>query len=319
MVNTASTAFRLLVLLCILVMILLSLLSFTFISPRRTLHATPINLNAPSLKPTDPQYLALCVPMSKDLATLPEFILHHYAHIGIRKFYFVDQSPDGDVSQNYHELPINNTYITWLGTPPPTDNTTVQFSAYDLCQSRYGSRHAWIGYLDIDEFIEQRQNVTLQEFLHTMDKDSKVGALGINVLLHTSNGHILKPEGGNFRKNFTECVSSDMKDSPNAHIKSIVKTKYYEKPRTDHNFITKGKSVTVGEKGDKVPFIFRRPITTDLFAIHHYAMRSREEFNTRVKNGEVEEPHTFPDMMEWWRAVDKMPKMKCDSMANLNP
>ncbi|KAF3931403.1 hypothetical protein ABW19_dt0201398 [Dactylella cylindrospora] len=318
--NTASTAFRLLVLLCVLVMILLSLLSFTFISPRRTLHATPINLNAPSLKPSDPNYLAACVPMSKDLSTLPEFLLHHYFHVGIQRFYLVDQSTDGDVSSNYHELPLNSSYITWLGTPPPTDNETAQFSAYDVCQSRYGSIHAWIAYIDVDEFIEQRQaDTTLQDFLHTMDKNSTVGALGINVLLHTSNGHILKPEGGSFRRNFTECVSNEMKDSPNAHIKSIVKTKYYEKPRTDHNFITKSNSITVGEKGDKVPFIFRQPITTEFFAIHHYALRSREEFNVRVNNGEVEEPRTFPKMMDWWWAVDKMPKMKCDTMAKLNP
>ncbi|EGX49868.1 hypothetical protein AOL_s00076g509 [Orbilia oligospora ATCC 24927] len=317
--NTASTAFRLLVLLCVLVMILLSLLSFTFISPRKTLHATPINLTAPSLKPTDPMYLAACVPMSKDLATLPEFILHHYAHIGIQRFYLVDQSEEGGVSNHYHELPLNASYITWLGTPPATDNETAQFAAYNACQSRYGSLHAWIAYLDVDEFIEQkRKDVTLQNFLHSMDKNATVGALGINMLLHTNNSHILKPEG-TLRAAFTECVSSDMEKSPNAHIKSIVKTKYYEKPRTDHNFITKSESLTVGEKGDKVPFIFRRPITTDLFAIHHYAIRSREQFNVRVKNGEVEEPRTFPNMMDWWDAVGKMPKMKCDSMAKLKP
>ncbi|KAF3920521.1 hypothetical protein ABW20_dc0108519 [Dactylellina cionopaga] len=258
--------------------------------------------------------------MSKDLATLPEFLLHHYFHVGVRRFYLVDQSPDSDVSSNYHELPINSTYITWLGTPPSADNETSQFAAYDLCQSRYGSHHAWIAYLDVDEFIEQRRNdTTLQDFLHTMDKDSSVGAFGINVLLHTPNNHILKPEGGTFRRNFTECVSSDMKDSPNRHIKSIVKTKYYEKPRTDHNFLTKGGSSTVGEKGDKVPFIFRKPITTDLFAIHHYALRSREEFNMRIKNGEVEEPRTYPNMMDWWKAVAEMPKMNCDTMSKLNP
>ncbi|KAK6344350.1 hypothetical protein TWF696_007989 [Orbilia brochopaga] len=319
--NTASTstAFRLLVLLCILAMILLSLLSFTVISPRRTLHATPINLNAPSLKPSDPLYLAACVPMNKDLTTLPEFIIHHHAHVGIQRFYLVDQSEEGDVSSEYHELPLNSSYITWL-TAPPTNNETAhgQFSAYDLCQARYGGLHAWIAYLDVDEFIEQRQKgTTLQNFLHTMDANSTVGALGINVLLHTSNHIILTQEGQGLRETFTECVASDMEDSPNAHIKSIVKTKYYDKPRTDHCFYTKGGSITVGENGDKVPFIFRRPITTNLFAVHHYPMRSREEFNVRVKNGEVEEPRTFPNMTKWWEVIHAMPTMKCDSMAHL--
>ncbi|KAK6541969.1 hypothetical protein TWF694_007742 [Orbilia ellipsospora] len=317
---STTTAFRLLVMLCVLVMILLSLLSFTFISSRKTLHAVPINVNAPSLTPNDPNYLALCVPMSKDIHTLPEFILHHHAHVGIQRFYFIDQTAEGNISSNYHELPLSGWYVSFLWMPPPAaENETSRFSAYELCQIHYSSRHAWIAYLDVDEFIEQRTNVTLQEHLHSMDKDSSVGAFGINVLLHSSNGHILTPEGGSLRQNFTECVSSDMKDSPNAHIKSIVKTKYFEKPRTDHNFITKSGSSTVGEKGDKIPFIFRRPITTDLFAIHHYAIRSREQFNMRVKAGEVEEPKTYPDMMDWWRAVEKMPKMKCDSMAKLYP
>ncbi|EWC44278.1 hypothetical protein DRE_01104 [Drechslerella stenobrocha 248] len=317
--NTASTAFRLLVMLCILALVLLSVLSFAFISPRRTLHASPINLNAPSLKPTDHSYLAACVPMDKDLTTLPEFLLHHHAHIGIQKFYLVDQSTAGDVSRNYGELPLNSTYVTWLRAQPSTENETAQFSAYDACQSRYGSHHAWIAYLDVDEFIEQRQkDTTLQDFLHTMDKNSTIGALGINVLLHTSNNLTQKSEFG-FRKSFTECVSSDVEKSPNEHIKSIVKTKYYEKPRTDHNFITKSKSITVGETGDRVPFIFRRPITTNLFAIHHYALRSEEEFKLRIENGEVEEPRTYPDMMEWSEVIHRMPKMKCDSMAQLNP
>src|SRR3954470_19483579 len=109
--NTASTTFRLLVMICVLVMIMLSLLSFILISPRRTIHTTPINLNAPALSPTDPLYLAACVPISKDLTPLPEFFLHHYAHIGINRFYIVDQSPEGNIRNNYSKLPLDSTHI----------------------------------------------------------------------------------------------------------------------------------------------------------------------------------------------------------------
>lgn len=317
--NSTSTAFRLLVIICVLVLVLLSLLSFQFISPRRILHSIPINLNAPSLKPSDPNYLAVCVPMWKDLSTLPEFIIHHHAHVGIEKYYLVDMSPESDVAENYHELPLNSSYIQWLHAPAADDNETSQFEAYEECQRQYGHKHVWIAYLDVDEFIEVRdKNLRLQDFLHSMDKNSTIGAFGINMLLHTWNKHILKPEGG-LRKNFTECVANDIPKSPNAHIKSIVKTKYFHSPRTDHNFNTFGESKTVGEHGDLIPFIFRRPITTDLFAIHHYAMRSKEEFNIRVKAGEVEEPKTFPDMRAWWKAIDELPTMECDSMKHLSP
>src|SRR5437588_6308084 len=51
----------------------------------------PLSADTSTLRPISPgddtEYLALCVPVHNNPSLIPEFLTHHYHHIGIRRFY----------------------------------------------------------------------------------------------------------------------------------------------------------------------------------------------------------------------------------------
>ena len=57
----------------------------------------------------------------------------------------------------------------------------MQMEFYKWCMQRYRSRHSWIAFFDVDEFLDLPGNETLREVLESFDQDESVGALGVSV------------------------------------------------------------------------------------------------------------------------------------------
>lgn len=126
---------------------------------------------------------------------------------------------------------------------------------------------------------------TLESILRGLEPLPHVGALGVNWQMHTSNGRLTRTES--VRAAYTECIYDDPahegEGSDNKHIKSIVRVRDYERPINPHKFALRGQQVTVGEHGDAVAhFAFRQPITRDRLSLHHYAVKSRQEYEEKV-------------------------------------
>lgn len=126
---------------------------------------------------------------------------------------------------------------------------------------------------------------TLESILRELEPLPHVGALGINWQMHTSNGRLTRAES--VRAAYTKCIYDDSahqgEGSDNKHIKSIVRVRDYERPINPHKFTLKQQQITVGEHGDAVAhFAFRQPITRDRLSLHHYAVKSRQEYEEKV-------------------------------------
>ncbi|KAF3938780.1 hypothetical protein ABW19_dt0201959 [Dactylella cylindrospora] len=258
----------------------------------------------PGALPDLAEEVAICMVIRNQHEDLQEFLTHHYHHLGVRRFYIMD---DGSVPalSNHQDYPIPRSTITFYYFTPSErpGSGRMQFKAYDTCHQQFGNRHKWLGFLDADEYLEitRSPGMSMAQFLRDYER---YGALGVSWLTHNSNNRLHKSPVGN-RKGYTSCIY-DGEESDNRHVKSFVQTKYYVEPTSPHSFRLNGSMVTVGENGDVVPYAFRTPITRDKIALHHYAVKSREDYEEKMARGTPTD-HRKDD--DWCECIHPFPKI----------
>ncbi|KAK8020568.1 hypothetical protein PG990_005706 [Apiospora arundinis] len=156
---------------------------------------------------------------------------------------------------------------------------------------------------------------TLESILRELEPLPHVGALGVNWQMHTSNGRLTR--AASVRAAYTQCIYDDAAHagagSDNRHIKSIVRTRDYDRPLNPHKFALRHGRVTVGEHGDTVDhFAFRRPITRDRLGLHHYAVKSRQEYEEKILRSNA---MSTPKGEGFWNHVEhELPHVECKDM-----
>lgn len=177
-----------------------------------------------------------------------------------------------------------------------------------------------MAYIDADEFFETRDGETLPSILREFEDVEGVGALGVNWRLHSSSGLLTRPDS--MRQSFTTCVG-DPEVLPIANlpvykdnrlIKSIVRTSFFEKPLSPHIFKTQNGTRTVGEHGDIIQngIGVRQPITRDRIGLHHYTLKSREQFEEKMKS--------WTDKgWAYWDHIEGLPQLECQEMTKYEP
>ncbi|KAH8673658.1 hypothetical protein BX600DRAFT_455893 [Xylariales sp. PMI_506] len=71
--------------------------------------------------------------------------------------------------------------------------------------------------------------------------------------------------------------------------------------------------ITVGEEGDQInSYAFRQPITRNRVSLHHYAVKSREEYVEKMsRSNGMDQPKGW----EFWDHVEyELPHVPCDQM-----
>ncbi|TVY81717.1 hypothetical protein LSUE1_G008863 [Lachnellula suecica] len=268
-------------------------------------------------------YVAICIAVKDQADDLREFFIHHYNHIGIRRFYVMDDNSDPPLSET-KDYGIPNEFITfdyqekyhrWGGH-------REQMQIMRRCFRIWGDKHTWMAFIDVDEFIEMTAgNETLQDMLHEFEAHDDIGALAINWRMHTSSGHKTRPDST--RKAFIDCIwdgeDNDAGNDDNAHVKSIVRMTFAQDPMGPHTwYLTHGN--TYGEHYDQEPKglnAWRNPITRDRIALHHYAIKSREEYEAKMLRGNAMDD---PKGEAFWNKLEhELPLVPCPEMAKYDP
>jgi hypothetical protein len=280
-----------------------------------SLQTTPVGA-----QPDDDEDIAFCLAVKDQSQDLPEFLVHHYHHHGIRRFYIMDDRSHPPLS-TFSDYGIPRSAITFKYNEIPVDTQWMQYAIYNECAKLYGSRHRWLAFIDADEFFETKTNESLRSILKEYDQVDSVGALGVNWRIHTSSGLLTRPASA--RKSFTTCIGDDIENMPpsnfkdNRLIKSIVKSSLYSGPINPHKFNLKGGSHTVGEHGDIIEDVaVRVPITRDRIALHHYAIKSKEEFQEKMKRS-----NAMGQAKGWdyWDHLEGLPQQECKEMSIYKP
>jgi hypothetical protein len=280
----------------------------------------PSPAHAPAPLPRE-EYIAICMAVKDQSLDLPEFFIHHYHHIGIRRFYVMDDGSNPPLS-SVDDYKIPRSALTFNYQDPATRSPghAQQLRIYERCLEKYGNRHTWMAFIDSDEFFETPGDETLTQILNELDASPDVGALGVNWQMHTSSGLLTRPESA--RKSFVDCIWDDPENgganSNNTHVKSIVKTAKALRPANPHLWILKDGAQTVGENNDPiVSEAFRLPITRDRIALHHYAGKSREEYEAKMLRGNAMDD---PKGEFFWNSLEHyLPHVECTSMTKYDP
>ena len=273
----------------------------------------------PSLPPgDDEEYMSICLMVKNQHLDLPEWFAHYYHHHGIRRFYVMDDGSQPPISI-LPDYGIPNSAITFTyipRTPIEERPEPMQHHIYgDMCMKDYGKRHTWMAFLDADEFLEMRNGQTLMQWLHDWEGNGTVGAVAAQWLAHTSAGLLTRPIGG-ARKNFDKCVVDDP-NGENKHVKMFVRTELFQQVHTVHHIGTKDGYLEVGEHGDPTGTV-RYPITHDKWALHHYGIKSRQQFLEKQDRGNanaVAEP--IPDSL--FENINAANEVDCKELTDYYP
>ncbi|OBT54615.1 hypothetical protein VE04_06352 [Pseudogymnoascus sp. 24MN13] len=253
--------------------------------------ATTIIPTPTSVAPVDAgdttEHVAICLAIKDQYADLTEFLTHHYHHLGIRRFYLMDDGSSPAITHRYYH--------------PAQRDRYQQLASYTDCLRLFGHKHKWIAFIDADEFLYVSGNETLNDILKPYDDDDTVGAFG----------------------GFTRCIEDQDPNHPtnvgteNEHIKVLVKAPLAISPDSPHKFKLKPGVRTVGENGDTVDrFAWRVPITRNRVSLHHYATRSREEYEAKISRGNG---MGDPKGWDWWKHVEAIRTDECLELAVLEP
>ena len=242
-------------------------------------------LSSPLPLPDDEEYVAFCLVIKNQSIDMPEFFAHHYYHHGIRRFYVYDDGSEPPLKDKPYikdwRIPDNAIDFTYVDPLEVKDRKNFQVDTYTDCIKRYGERHRWIAFLDPDEFLEMRgpKAPTLIDWLKQWEGNDTIGALGVHWLGHNSGGHQTQ-QPGDVRKAYTTCIDNDP-DRSNRHIKTFVRPDRFDRIENIHWARTKDGTIEVAEHGDLVNTWMHVPISHDIWALHHYATKSREDYELK--------------------------------------
>ncbi|KFZ11323.1 hypothetical protein V502_07602 [Pseudogymnoascus sp. VKM F-4520 (FW-2644)] len=262
--------------------------------------------------------VAFCIATKDHPDDLIEFLVHHYHHHGIRRFYIMDDGSATPLS-SFKDYGIPRSHLSFQYFDEKSKVEKMQTHIYSECIRLYGPNHKWMAFVDADEFFETlREGETLLTILQELYPITTIGALGVNWRLHSSSGIIHK--ASSVRKSFTSCCADPVgldippgwKDS--RLIKSIVKTDMFDAPISPHMFGLKNNTKTVGEHQDVINegIGVRVPITKDRIALHHYTLKSREQFEAKLKTWQAKD-------WSYWDHIEGLPQTECREMTKYNP
>ncbi|CAK7220629.1 hypothetical protein SBRCBS47491_004253 [Sporothrix bragantina] len=275
-------------------------------------------------KPVD-NYISVCLAIKDQRLDLPEFLHHHYYNMGVGHFFIMDDGSEPPLSEmTEEELTIPKDAIEFHYYTPKEHVRWMQYTMYNACikLARNESKAVdttWMAFIDADEYIDAPGPQTLREVLEDFSRIEAIGSVALNWRIHSSNGHLTRQPSTIAA--YTECIYDDPEHNGNGtnnrHVKSIVKVDLFKQPRDPHSFYLLPGHITVGEHGDVVPEFLRSPITRDKLALHHYAVKSKAEYEEKMARGSGMSNHKGWDIWELYET--KNPHVPCPEMLRWAP
>ena len=223
-------------------------------------------------KPTSKKYaVSICCIEKDENEYLSEWISFH-RKIGVAHFYIYNNDSKVAPDKELAKL-IEADVVTVINFP----GKVQQLNAYQHCIDHYSQTSDWIAFIDVDEYIVPK-NGNLERFLRSY---RQYGGLGINWLVFGSNGHKTRtnqPQVESFTKRSPNSLAA------NAHIKSIVQTRYTLQALNPHFFRYVEGKFCVNENFKKIEGAFSDN-STHKIQINHYHCRSEEEYLDKINRG----------------------------------
>ena len=163
-----------------------------------------------------------------------------------------------------------------------------QLYVYDYCLSNHKRGHHFIGFIDLDEFVVLK-DPSIPDLPSLLSGYEGFGGLAMNWIMFGSSGHVARPQGSTLQ-NYWKCIPKDHPE--NHHVKSFVNTQYGLKVGPDpHHFIYSANQTAVTTALEPVDGAKSANVTIDKVALHHYATKSFEEYEAKIRRGSAMKNH----------------------------
>lgn len=124
------------------------------------------------------EHVAICISVMNQSEDLTEWLVHHYHHMGIKRFYIMDDGSEPPLS-TFQYPGVPRSALTFTYQDRATRSQHMQTMFYSWCLERWNKKHAWMAFIDSDEFLGTPGNETLLEVLKSFEEDESIGALGV--------------------------------------------------------------------------------------------------------------------------------------------
>lgn len=220
--------------------------------------------------------IALCGIVRNEIRSVVEW-LAHYKALGFTDFVIYDnESTDGtgEVLQALDDAG-EILRLDW----PHTVGARPQRLAYE--HMRVHSTVDWIGYFDADEFLLLRQDASIADFLGRFGDD--VTAIAINWVVFNSGGQE-RYRAAPVMERFTESLRRH--DPHNRSMKSIGRRERLSGTGIHRVEVAEGRYVSPsGWDAEFSNGQIMRSIDTEVAVLHHYMVKSLEEFQEKRNRG----------------------------------
>jgi hypothetical protein len=152
-----------------------------------------------------------------------------------------------------------------------------QYPAYNDFVVNNRGKYYWVAFVDCDEFIVLRKHTSILDFLKEYCNHPTRSAIALNWYLFGSNGHkTYKPEY--VTKRFTRRQAFGSK-----YVKTIAKLNDITYVPDAH--YVNSKYGTYDVNGNRVKTSLNPKGTMDIACIHHYHVKSEEEYKKKIARG----------------------------------
>ena len=227
-----------------------------------------------------PGGLAVCAIFKNEAPFLREWVAYHQL-VGFTDFYLFDNDSTDGGAQELDDLvqKSNVRVIKWPFRPG-------QAAAYQYFIENFAKNHAWVAFLDIDEFVHPLDADNVGDLLKRADQFS--GML-IHWLNFGSSGHESRPVGlvlENYHERLPDSAAT------HRHVKSFARGASLIAEAGVHVMRISGP--VCNARGEAIENIaIQEKAYLSGMVINHYYTKSREDWKDKVNRGRAttEDPH----------------------------
>lgn len=238
-------------------------------------------------------YAALCVVCKNENSYIREWLNYHKC-LGFSKIYVYDHSSatplnltvgdyiqDGTVEYQYFAAD-HVRYAEGYTTNLQRFLTTVQGQSYKHCIETHGSKHTFMGFIDMDEFLVFHDH-SMHNITQFLSRYEAYAGVSLYWILLGSSGHKRRPKGMVI-KNYLKCVPRRHKY--HTQFKSFVNLKFQPTMYSPHRALFNvSTGYLVDENMVRIATGRNKNCTHRFAAVYHYATKSEQDFHNKLRQG----------------------------------
>lgn len=216
--------------------------------------------------------IALCLFCKDENEFLKEWIEYHLS-LNVDHIFIFDNKSKKPLKDELKNINHKNKV-----TIESFDQTTI--NKQNRCYNQVikdKKEFKWIGFIDTDEFVVLLKHKNLFD---KINQYQNYAALGVFWRVFGSNGHISKQSS----QILSYTKRTKLTSERNQRIKSFIQPKLADSAINPHFFLLKNGEICVDENKNQLLSQIGTHTSKEIW-INHYVLRSREDFQNKIKRG----------------------------------